>query len=88
MIIRICAGSSCTMMGSGGIIDAVEEVQEMLQDGQFENSGKELRLNVVKCMSICKQDKNLCPVVEIDGEVMLKASTHAVMEKIMNYIEG
>lgn len=88
MIIRICAGSSCTMMGSGGIIDAVEEVREMLEDGQFESSGKELRLNVVKCLAFCKQDKTLCPVVEIDGEVMLKASTNAVMERIMNYVEG
>lgn len=77
MKVRICMGSNCVMMGSMTILNQIEDLKETmnLEDLEIEN---------VKCFGYCKNDnKNVGPVVEVDGKVLKNVTSEDVMSLIM-----
>lgn len=76
MTIKICMGSTCVMMGSMSIQAQLEELKSAL-------GWEALELEFVKCMNYCKGSDQSSPVVVLDGEVILGATSEIVMEKIM-----
>ena len=81
--VEICSGTQCMMNGASSMYELLEElIEEQKQKG---NEVK-IELAFTKCMRHCKSDKSLTPVVRINDEVITKASTQEVMEKIMSLI--
>ncbi|MCD1146595.1 NAD(P)H-dependent oxidoreductase subunit E [Peptoniphilus sp. KCTC 25270] len=78
MNVKLCVGSRCTMMGSNGILDALENlVEDFFQDGS-------LTIEPVNCMNLCKNVENAnSPVVSIDGDVITRASAQEVCEAVL-----
>lgn len=75
MKLTICMGSRCVMVGAMNILDQVEELKESM-------GYDDLTIETVVCMRYCKSEEEDCPVVMFDDEVMTKATTERVMEKI------
>lgn len=78
--VEICSGSKCMMAGASAMYDVVESLVDDLKEQGYE---AEIDLGFSKCMQFCRQDSNLTPVVKINDEVITKATTQGVMEKIM-----
>ncbi len=81
--VEICAGSKCMMAGASTMFDMLEELVEDLKEQGYE---EEISLEFSKCMQFCKGDASLTPVVKINDEVVTKAKTQAVMEKIVGMV--
>lgn len=75
MKVKVCMGSNCVMMGNMSILSQLEGLQESIQDLEFE-------IETVKCLGVCKQDDQACPVVQIDEEIVTRATSQEVMERI------
>lgn len=78
--VEICAGSKCMMTGASTMFDMLEELAKDLKEQGYE---EEIRLEFSKCMQYCKGDASLTPVVKINEEIVTKAKTQSVMEKIV-----
>ncbi len=79
IIVEVCAGTHCTMMGSMDIIDAVHSLEEIRQ----EIAGAcEVEVTAIPCMNLCKGNVH-GPFVRVDGELIEQAESEAVMAAIM-----
>lgn len=83
--VKICSGSQCMLNGASMMYDVLEDLASDLKEQGYE---QEVTLEFTKCLQYCKDDKNLAPVVIVDEEVITKASTQVVMEKIMGKVVG
>lgn len=77
MKVTICMGSRCVMMGSMTIYDQVESLHESIPE-------LDLEIDTVTCMKKCKENEANCPYVLIDEELVEKATSQGVMERIMD----
>lgn len=78
MKVTVCVGSRCTMMGSSGMLDALE----LLQKNYFEEG--ELEIVPQNCLNVCKEKGiEYTPVVSIDGELITSAKPQEVCEIIL-----
>lgn len=79
MIVKVCVGSRCTMMGSSALLDALESLQKRY----FKEGG--LEIVHMNCSNVCKK-KGLdhIPVVEIDGELITSAKPQVISEMILS----
>ena len=68
------------MTGASTMFDMLEELAKDLKEQGYE---EEIRLEFSKCMQYCKGDASLTPVVKINEEIVTKAKTQSVMEKIV-----
>lgn len=85
MKIILCAGSSCTMMGANTILDQIEDIEENLNNFNYDiDKDFELEIETVNCLGLCKKERKTSPVVIIDGDVIQKATPQVVMEKILD----
>ncbi|MCT4584910.1 MAG: NAD(P)H-dependent oxidoreductase subunit E [Peptostreptococcaceae bacterium] len=76
--IKICVGSRCTMMGAMNILDSVETLKG-------ENPDFNINISTIKCLKDCKnKEKNLAPVVIINGEKVCNATSATIMERMMD----
>ncbi len=87
MRVKVCAGSSCTLLGSMGILDQIDDLKDIISEDADNYNDEELEVEVIKCLGFCKEtNEQVAPVVVIDDEPMFNATGQAVMEKIINKI--
>ncbi len=72
----VCMGTACYIKGAGEILEQVGE-KFKIKDGQTTGDG-ELSLLSARCIGAC----GLAPAVVLDGDVLAKATTQQVVEKI------
>ena len=80
ILVEVCAGTHCTMMGSMDIIDAVHSLDEIRQELE---DACEVEVSAVPCMNLCKNDIH-GPFVRVDGQLIQHAESEAVMAAIMS----
>lgn len=78
IIVEVCAGTHCTLMGAMDIISAVEGLAD-LHAGLKPECIVEVR--PIRCNHICDTG-NHAPVVYVNGEMMTRTDTESVMEKV------
>lgn len=76
MKVIVCMGSRCVMMGSMTIYDQIEALHESIPE-------LDLEIETAKCLQKCKENEQLCPIVMIDEEMVEKATSSGIMERIM-----
>lgn len=87
MKIKVCVGSSCTLLGSMNILDQLDDLKEIIKEDAENYTDEELEVEAIKCLGFCKDtEEKVAPVVVIEGEPMYNATGQAVMEKIINKI--
>lgn len=87
MKVKVCVGSSCTLLGSMGILDQIDDLKDIISEDPDNYRDEELEVEAVKCLGFCKDtDKKVSPVVIIDGEPMYNATSQTVMERIVSKI--
>jgi len=85
MKIKVCVGSNCTLLGSMGILDQIDDLKEIISEDASNYNDEELEIEAIKCLGYCKEtNEKVAPVVVIDDEIMFKATSQSVMEKIVN----
>lgn len=75
MKVTVCMGSSCVMMGNMNILSQLEDLQESMPE-------LDLEIETVKCLGDCKVQDDVAPVVKIDGETIVRATSQTIMEKV------
>jgi len=84
MRVKVCMGTNCTLLGAMNILDSIEDLKDIIEENNEEYNEDELHVEAVKCLNYCKETKeNIAPVVVIDDEVILNATSQEVMEKIV-----
>lgn len=79
IIVEVCAGTHCTMMGSMDIMDAIASLDDE-QLGLGDSCSIEVR--AIPCKSTCDHGRR-SPYVFIDGELIENADSSSVMSKII-----
>ena len=82
ILIEVCSGSECVMMGAMDIIESIEGLGQLKRQLHVK-----IPVQVVptKCMGYCKQG-SFSPVVRVNGEVITNATSETIMAKIMSLI--
>jgi NADH:ubiquinone oxidoreductase subunit E len=80
IVVEVCAGTHCIMMGSMDVIDAVHSLEEIRQDTE---NACEIVMTAVPCMNLCKKGIQ-GPFVRVNGELIEQAESEAVMAAIMS----
>ncbi len=78
IVVEVCAGTFCTMMGSMDIMSAIESLKELSQI----NESCELEVLPRPCFGNC-QAGQLAPVVVMNGQPIFKADMETIMSMIM-----
>lgn len=87
MKVKVCMGSNCTLRGAMNILDQIEELKNIVDQDSDNYTDEKLEFEAVRCLDYCKKvNENVSPVVIIDEEIMLNATSQTVMEKIMKRI--
>ncbi|MDF2616983.1 MAG: Respiratory-chain dehydrogenase 24 Kd subunit [Sedimentibacter sp.] len=85
MKIKVCVGSSCTLLGSMGILDQIDDLKDIISEDADNYNDEEIEVEAIKCLGYCKETvEKVAPVVVIDDEPMFNATSQTVMEKIVN----
>lgn len=79
ILVEVCAGTHCTLMGAMDIIDSVEGLLEFHQDI---NPDFEIEVKPITCSKACENGLH-SPVVLINGEIFLQTNSESIMEKIL-----
>ncbi len=83
IIVEVCAGTHCTMMGSMDIMDAIAS----LDDEQLGlDSQCSIEVKAIPCKGTCEHGKR-SPYVFIDGELIENADSSSVMSKIIELVQ-
>lgn len=83
--VEICSGSQCMMAGASSMYDVLEQLAGDLKEQGYD---VEVNLGFSKCMQYCKQDNKMSPVVKVNDEVITRATSQEVMEKIVELAKG
>ncbi len=83
--VEICSGSQCMMAGASSMYDVLEQLADDLKAQGYD---VEVNLGFSKCMQYCKQDNKMSPVVKVNDEVITRATSQEVMEKIVELAKG
>lgn len=78
ILVEVCAGTHCTLMGSMDIINAVEGLRELHQEINPECT---IEVRPIPCHQACNNGPE-APVVIINGETLLRTDSESVMERI------
>ena len=83
IVVDVCAGTHCIMMGAMDIIASIESLIE------FTNLEEdcEIVINPVPCEGNCEQGQ-LAPIVAINGQSITRADSETVMSKILEIIRS
>lgn len=85
--IDVCVCTECVMNGAMNIIESIDGLKEMLEEGTDEyDSDIELAVNPVKCLGESKHGIK-SPIVSIDGSMHENVSNETVMAAIMDIIK-
>ncbi|NJP39835.1 hypothetical protein HCH52_02040 [Oscillospiraceae bacterium HV4-5-C5C] len=80
VIVEVCAGTRCTISGS---MDIVANIENLLST--YDEEGKpmyDIEVRNVPCQHDCEKDGSLAPVVIVNGEKIVCASSDQVMNRI------
>lgn len=84
ILVEVCAGTHCVMMGSMNIIDAVHSLEEFREEM---DTPCKIEVQAVPCMKACKADASLekkqGPFVKVNGKMIKQAESESVMAEIM-----
>lgn len=84
MRVKVCVGSNCTLMGSMGILDQIDDLKDIISEDMDSYKDEELEVEAIKCLGFCKEtNEKVAPVVVIDDQPMFNATSQTVMEKIV-----
>lgn len=84
IIVQVCAGTHCTMMGAMDIMDAIASLKELNHPAL---ANLEVRVEAVPCLDTCKQDTK-GPVVKVAGRLLERADSESVMAAILSASAG
>ena len=88
MRVKICTGTRCMFYGADNIMDNLMDLKENLAEYPSIPEGADFEIELCSCDGTCKgSDKRVAPVVTIDNEVMQKATSPQVMEKILDDLQ-
>ncbi len=78
IVIDVCFGSQCTLMGAMDIVDAIEVLKNLRGDKRVK---ADICVNTCKCSKECGE-KDKAPIVFVNGEKICEATTETVTAKI------
>ncbi len=84
MKVKVCVGSSCTLLGSMNILDQLDDLKDIMFEDADSYSDEKLEVEAIKCLGFCKEKENVAPIVVIDDEPIFNATSQIVMERIVN----
>ena len=88
MKVRICVGSNCMLLGSVGIMDQIEYLDEFIIKNSDLYKEEAVEIEAVKCLGFCKEtEEKLAPIIMIDEEVIYNATGQEVMGKILSKLK-
>ncbi|MDD4080538.1 MAG: NAD(P)H-dependent oxidoreductase subunit E [Eubacteriales bacterium] len=79
ILVEVCAGTHCTMMGAMNIMDAVHSLEEFQEDTP---DMCDIQVRAIPCMNLCR-DAAQGPFVRVDGKLIPQAESESVMAAIM-----
>ncbi len=79
VVIEVCAGTHCSMMGSMDIVTAIESLVELKETG----IQCDIDIQMTPCMGVCERGA-FSPVVRIDGEVIMRAEAETIMSRLLD----
>ena len=79
VVVEVCAGTHCSMMGSMDIVSAIESLVELKESG----IDCDVDIQMTPCLGVCQRGA-LSPVVRIDGVLLLQADTETIMSHLLN----
>ena len=81
ILVEVCAGTHCTMMGAMNMIDAIHSLAEIREE-----MGSACRVEVkpVPCLGNCKLPSVRGPIVRVEGELIENAQSEDVMARILD----
>lgn len=85
ILVEVCAGTHCTMMGAMNIIDSIHSLQDIREEL---GSCCEVEVKPVPCLNNCKQTGTRGPVVIVNGELMEQAESEAVMARVLSICQS
>lgn len=88
ILVEVCVGTHCVMMGSMNIIDAVHSLEEFRRDM---DNPCEIEVRAVPCIDICKDGLSGHrdgPWVRVQGKLIEHAESETVMAAIMDACAG
>lgn len=79
IVVEVCSGTHCVMMGSMDIMDAIASLADV-----YAEQGRHLEIEVkaIPCLNNCKQGKS-GPVVIVNGQEIEAADSESIMSMIM-----
>ena len=84
ILVEVCAGTHCVMMGSMNIIDAIHSLEEFREEMDIRCR---IEVQAIPCMDNCKQDASVMdtqgPFVKVNGRLIEHAEAESVMAEIM-----
>lgn len=80
IIVQVCAGTHCTMMGAMDIMDAIASLKELNHPALLNQA---VKVEAVPCLDNCKQDA-MGPVVKVAGQLIERADSESVMAAILS----
>lgn len=88
MKVQICTGTKCMFYGADNIIDRVVDLSENLSEYPGIPEDAQLDIEIIPCNDHCKgKGRHVSPLVYVDGEAIEKASSSALMERILNTLQ-
>ncbi len=82
ILVEVCAGTHCTMLGAMNIIDAIHSLDEIRQSMGDICDACTIEVKPVACMNLCKDGEH-GPFVRVDGQMIPHAESESVMAVIM-----
>lgn len=83
IVVEICAGTHCTLMGAMDIMDAVASLSEIQHET---DPSCEIEIRPIPCLDTC-QNGQKSPMVRVNGQTLYKADSETIMALILDLIK-
>lgn len=76
IVIKVCMGTHCSMMGSLNLYDDLEELQKSYPE--------DIKLEMVRCLQVCSDKK--APVIAINDVVRSSVKSEEIVSELLELI--
>lgn len=83
IMVEICTGTHCTLMGAMDIMDAVASLSEIQHEA---DPSCEIEIRPIPCPDTC-QNGQIAPMVRVNGQALYKTDSESVMSLILSLIK-
>lgn len=83
IVVEICAGTHCTLMGAMDIMDAVASLSDIQHEA---DPACEIEIRPIPCPDTCQNGRK-SPMVRVNGQILFKADSETVMALILDLIK-